>query len=131
MRNDGWICCNLSFARLEIEPCQVSDAYVMTGRMACLYIVTRLEHDIPHVALEHRMRLLRIFSMDGGVEFHYFFSAVADTWYRTLIPHMSLDAVCSIDLCMGGFSLFSHPQFLSYQIASVFSLLFKICVFRI
>jgi hypothetical protein len=60
MRNDGWICCSLSFVCLEIDQCQASDEYVMTGRMACLCIVTRLEYDIPHVALEQQMRLLRM-----------------------------------------------------------------------
>jgi hypothetical protein len=69
--------------------------------------------------------------MDRGVEFHYFFSAVVDTWYRPLIAHTSLDAVRSIDPCMGGFNLFSQAQFLSYQIASGFSLLLKNCALRI
>jgi len=62
MRNDLWICCNLFFARLEIKLCQASGAYVMTVRIAYLYTVTRLENDVPHVALEHLMRLLQICS---------------------------------------------------------------------
>jgi len=63
--------------------------------------------------------------MDGGVYIPYLFSAVVDTWYRTLIPHMLLDAVRSVDPCTGGFNLLSHAQFLNYQIASGFSLFKK------
>ena len=62
MKNDLCICCNLFLARLEIELCQASAAYVMTGRIAYLYTVTRLGYDIPHVALEHRTRLFRMCS---------------------------------------------------------------------
>jgi hypothetical protein len=39
---------------------QASEAYVMIGSMACLYIVNRLWNDMPHVALEQRTSMLRI-----------------------------------------------------------------------
>ena len=62
MKNDLCICCNLFLVRLETELCQASAAYVMTGRIAYLYTVTRMGYDIPHVAFEHRTRLFRMCS---------------------------------------------------------------------